>query len=415
MDFSTLAIHMDGMSEPDCYDIAPPLHVSSTFEYDNPENLVYSRADNMTRRRVEIVLGGLDKGYALTYSSGLASVSSLLQHLKPKKVYMNFREGYFGSYDVLCKFKRTVEHYSGQQNTIQIELLSALDSIDVSNIQLPKHEYKETPQSMHELYQEHIIHEEEFLNFKPEKDTLIWVETPLNPTSYLRDMEHYAKVAQKIGAYLVVDSTFATPVLQIPLEWGADFTMHSVTKFLNGHSDIVGGATVCKNKTHFHIMRKERSIEGNVLGNMECWLLLRSLRSVHVRVKQQAATAVELAQWLHSQISSDETFQFISKVHHPSLPDNPEQQRLWKTQLHSVGPAMISVELNSMENALKICKLFRLFKYATSLGGVESLVDWRYRWDHNQPKSLLRLSIGLENAKDLIEDWKQALHALHAQ
>ncbi|KAL9650228.1 hypothetical protein ABK040_014884 [Willaertia magna] len=422
-DFATTSVHADTNFENYLGDVSPVMHFSTTYRYGNDDRLVYSRADQMTRRRVEQVLGCLEGGYCMTYSSGLSAVNAVLHHIKPTKIYIKLKEGYFGCHDVIYKYRENIQSFLPKDSPKAVEVidLSELDKIDVSSVSNNEDNQQEDGNEiLGSIKDRELITKakslslEETISFVPKHRTLIWLETPVNPTCALTDIEHYVKIGKIIGAFVVVDSTFATPVLQKPLALGADFVMHSCTKFLGGHSDLLAGAVICKDSETWKYLKKERSITGDDLGNMESWLLLRSLRTLEVRVLQQSKNAVELAKWFESQINNPETNSHLTKVWHPSLErsTSKEQYELWKKHLGGRGPPMISIELDTVENTLKVVKNLKLFVYATSLGSVESLVDYRYQWDKNQPKTLLRLSIGLESVKDLIEDWRQALKQL---
>jgi cystathionine gamma-synthase len=227
---------------------------------------------------------------------------------------------------------------------------------------------------------------------------LLWVETPKNPMCEVADIAALAKRANSAGAYLGVDSTFATPVLQQPLALGAHFVMHSSTKFLAGHSDALGGVLAVADPDRAVKLRAERSVQGNVLGTLETWLTLRSLRTLDLRVKRQSETATAVAQWLVGK---------VPKVWHPSLPDHPGH-RIAREQMRGPG-GVLSIELASEVQARKLPGRLKLFRDATSLGGVESLIEWRRRHDPQAPEALLRVSVGLEDPKDLITDLQNGL------
>lgn len=344
---ATLAIHADDGIEPDP-DVAPPIHLATTFTADNAQGVVYSRNDHPTRRRLEAVLGALEGGHAVVYGSGLAAVQALLMHLKPKRVAIA-PGGYHGTHLVLEQWKPL--------GVAAMPLAADLQAGD-----------------------------------------LVWIETPKNPTCDVADIAALAKRAQGAGAFLAVDSTFATPVLQQPLALGAHFVMHSSTKFLSGHSDALGGVLAVADGARAVTLRQERSVQGNVLGTLETWLTLRSLRTLDLRVKRQSATATELAQWLVGK---------VAKVWHPSLPENPGH-RVGREQMRGPG-GVLSIELSSAAQARALPGRLRLFRDATSLGGVESLIEWRRRHDPQAPEALLRLSVGLEDPKDLIADLQAGL------
>lgn len=347
IDPATLAIHADDGIETDP-DVAPPIHLATTFTADNPQGVIYSRTDHPTRRRLEAVLGALEGGHAVVYGSGLAAVQALLMHLHPKRVAIA-PGGYHGTQMVIDQWK--------PMGVEKIPFDAPLQSGD-----------------------------------------LLWVETPRNPMCEVADVAALAKRATAAGAYLGVDSTFATPVLQQPLTLGAHFVMHSSTKFLSGHSDALGGVLAVADAQRAVTLRAERNIQGNVLGTLETWLTLRSLRTLDLRVKRQSETATAVAQWLIGK---------VPKVWHPSLPDHPGH-RIAREQMRGPG-GVLSIELATEAQARGLPSRLHLFRDATSLGGVESLIEWRRRHDAHAPPALLRISVGLEDPKDLIADMQSGL------
>lgn len=345
---ATVAIHADAGVE-DAPDVAPPLHTATTYEAGNAAELVYSRYDQTTRRRLEAVLGALEGGHAVTYPSGQAATYAALRHLRPKRVAID--RGYHGTHAVLAHLER--------DGVAVVPLDASLQAGDV-----------------------------------------LWLETPKNPTCELEDIAAHARRAHTAGARLVVDSTFATPVLQTPLALGADLVMHSSTKFLSGHSDALGGVLVAPDADTAAALAAERGVTGAVPGTLECWLTLRSLRTLTVRVQRQTETASALAAWLEGR---------VARVWHPSLPGHPGYA-LGQRQMRGPG-GVLSIELESEEAAKALPDRLRLFQNATSLGGVESLIEWRRLHDPQAPPGLLRLSVGLEAPRDLIADLAQALGA----
>jgi len=200
---------------------------------------------------------------------------------------------------------------------------------------------------------------------------------------------------------VIVDSTFATPVLQKPLELGADMVMHSCTKFLSGQSDVLAGVLIAKDRAVADELQSQRTITGSNLGNLENFLLLRSLRTLFIRVKRQSETAVALASFLESHPN-------VTKVWHPSLESHPEH-KLCGQMKHP--PPILSFEIDE-KDVERLLSKFKLISVATSLGGVHTTIDWRFKFDKTVEPNLLRLSVGLESKKDLIEDLKQALDHL---
>jgi cystathionine gamma-synthase len=343
----TAALHADHGLEAGP-DVAPPLHLSTTFQADNAEGLVYARSAQTTRLRLEAVLGALEGGEAVTYASGQAATTAALLHFHPRRVLMA-RGGYHGTHAAV----------------------DALAPFGVAKAPLSE---------------------------APREGDLLWVETPRNPTCELEDVAAHAARARAAGARLVVDSTFATPLLQRPLGLGADLVMHSVTKFLAGHSDALAGVLVTASKEEAERLRLARTTAGAVPGALETWLALRGVRTLGVRLRQQVETATRLAAWLEPR---------VARVWHLSLPSHPGHA-LAQRQMSGPG-AILSIELASEAEARALPGRLHLFRDATSLGGVESLIEWRRRHDPEAAPTLLRISVGLEAADDLLADLAQAL------
>ncbi|MCZ6531839.1 MAG: PLP-dependent aspartate aminotransferase family protein [SAR324 cluster bacterium] len=341
---STLAIHADHGAE-DTPDIATPLHTTTTFSAGGA--FIYARNDQPTRHRLEKVLGALEGGHAVTYSSGQAATYAAMRHVRPARVAVD--RGYHGTHGVLARL--------AEEGVV----LTGLDA-----------------------------------DFQ--KGDLIWLETPKNPTCEVEDIADFAKRAHAAGAVLAVDSTFATPLLQNPLALGADIVMHSSTKFISGHSDAMGGVLVVPESGQAEQLRNERTISGAIPGALETWLTLRSLRTLGVRVAQQSASAARLAQWLEGR---------VARVWHPSLSSHPAYE-LAQRQMRGPG-GVLAIELDTPEAAQALPARLALFQDATSLGGVESLIEWRRKVDPQAPQALLRISVGLEAVEDLIADLQQGL------
>jgi cystathionine gamma-synthase len=343
----TVALHADADIER-AADVAPPLHLSTTFEADNAEGLVYSRTEQPTRARLEAVLGALEGGDAVTYASGQAAAMAALLHFRPRRVAIA-RGGYHGTHAVIDSLRP----YGVEEVPVDAPLAAG---------------------------------------------DLLWLETPKNPTCELQDIAAGAERAHRAGARVVVDGTFATPVLQNPLALGADAVMHSMTKFLSGHSDALGGVLVVPRGGAGGELRRARATSGAVPGALETWLTLRGVRTLGVRVRRATETATALAAWLETR---------VPRVWHPSLASHPGHA-LAARQMRGPG-AILSIELASVEEARALPALVTLFRDATSLGGVESLLEWRRKQDPEAAPTLVRLSVGLEEPADLIADLAQAL------
>jgi cystathionine gamma-synthase len=340
----TLALHADDGVEPGA-DVAPPIHVSTTFESGQPGGPVYAREDQLTRRRLEAVLSALEGGTAVTYASGQAATFAALLELRPARVAIS-RGGYHGTHAALAAL-----------GLAEIPLDAEIGGGD-----------------------------------------LVWLETPRNPTCELADVAAHAARARAAGVRLVVDSTFATPILQSPLALGADLVMHSSTKFLSGHSDALGGALVARDPALGEALRKARTVSGGVMGALETWLTLRGVRTLSLRVRRQSDTATRLAAFLEPR---------VARVWHPSLASHPGHA-LARAQMRGGGP-VLSVELSTEERGRALPGALRLFRDATSLGGVESLAEWRRKHDPEAPAGLVRLAVGLEDAAELEEDLARGL------
>lgn len=246
---------------------------------------------------------------------------------------------------------------------------------------------------------------------------VIHVETPLNPTGEARNLAEYAEKARKAGAWLTVDATFGPPPLQDPFQWGVDFIMHSGTKYFGGHSDLLCGVLAVhpKHAERIQEMRSERLVLGSVMGSLEGWLGIRSLRTLELRVTRQSSTATELVAWLAEQKKdpSSAVGSLVERIQHASLQEEATVEGSWlrKQMPGGYGP-VFSIYLKDGEAAKTLPSKLHLFHHATSLGGVESLIEWRAMTDPNVDKKLLRVSIGVEGLEDLKQDLLQGLEAL---
>lgn len=239
---------------------------------------------------------------------------------------------------------------------------------------------------------------------KVEKGDLVHLETPVNPTGYSRDLSYYADAAHKKGGILSVDATFAPPPLQDPFDFGADIVMHSATKYFGGHSDLLAGILVVKTHEEADQLVGDRSFLGSGPGNLESWLLLRSLRTYRLRIKQQSDNATAITKYFSDHLSD---FPALKCVHHSSV----QTEDFVKKQLvGGYGPVFV-LEMQSREAARALPSKLKFFNHATSLGGVESLIEWRLMSDATTNPAYLRVSVGVEDANDLISDLKQALEA----
>lgn len=376
--FNSKTIH--GGQEPDAAygSVMPPIYQTSTYAQTTPgghKGYEYSRSANPTRTALESSLASIENGiYGLAFASGLAAIDAVIKLLNPGDEVLTTNDLYGGSYRL---FRQVFEKFGisfkfiGMQNTNEIEA--------------------------------YISH----------KTKLIWVETPTNPMMNIIDIKAVSKLAKKHKVLLAVDNTFATPYLQVPLDLGADIVMHSATKYLGGHSDVVVGALVVKNKELADKLYFIQNASGAVCGPMDSFLTLRGIKTLHVRMQRHCENGKAVATFLANH-------QKIEKVYWPGFEDHPNHD-IAKSQMNDFG-GMISFipKGSSYEDAINIVEKFQLFTLAESLGGVESLAGHPASMTHASiPKeereksgvvdSLIRLSVGIEDEADLIADLKQAI------
>ncbi|KAF4444175.1 cystathionine beta-lyase [Fusarium austroafricanum] len=395
---ATQAIHADDVLN-NVDDVAPPIHVATTFRYprapelmrehhERPEYPVldvgehcYSRQSTPGLSRFEAVLSSILGQPCIAYSSGLAAFHALLNMLHPKKVAIG--AGYHGCHGTLALYSRA----SGTD-------VLTLDC-DVEQLGL---------------------------------GDLIHLETPVNPTGMAFDIRYYADRAHSRGAFLSVDSTFAPPPLQDPFLQGADVVMHSGTKYIGGHSDFLAGILAVKSGSRgddwLQQLYRDRLYLGSVMAGFDSWLATRSIRTLEMRVLKQSQSAETIVNALYSGLAgtlqpslSDEDVQIIQKVvkeiHHASLQEEAKTEGSWlrKQMPRGYGP-VFALTLHKVEFARNLPSKLLLFHHATSLGGVESLIEWRTMTDSTVTKDFLRVSIGVENPEDLLADLLQGLKAV---
>ena len=378
MKFATKAIHAGVHPDPATGAIMTPIYQTSTYVQDgvgNHKGYEYSRTLNPTRHALEKNIAAIENGkHGACFGSGLAAIDCVIKMLNPGDEVISTNDLYGGSYRLFNTIfgKYGIKfHYVGMENPGAVEAL---------------------------------------VN---ENTKLIWVETPTNPMMNIIDIEAMAKIAKKANAWLCVDNTFATPYLQNPLDLGADIVMHSVTKYLGGHSDVVMGALVTSDDAIAGEMYRIQNSSGAVCGPMDSFLVLRGIKTLHLRVQRHCENGVVVAHFLASHPKVD-------KVYWPGFETHPNHA-VAKKQMRGFG-GMISFTLkgNKIEDAHRIVKDMKIFVLAESLGGVESLIGHPATMTHASiPKeerektgvvdSLIRLSVGIEDVEDLIEDLKQAL------
>jgi cystathionine gamma-synthase len=353
-------------------DVAPAIHVSTTFERDidgqYTRGYSYSRPDNPTRRGLEQCIAALEGGAeAISFSSGSAASLAVFSLLRPGDHVLAPVESYHGT----AKQLRDILAPLGIRSTF----------VDMTNGDAVR-------------------------GALTRETRLVWIETPSNPMLNITDIEAIADVAHGRGAMVCCDNTFATPVWQRPLELGADLVMHSSTKYFGGHSDIMGGAVIVRDRGGLSDrLREYQATAGAVPSPFDCWLTRRSLTTLPYRIKAQSENAAQIAQFLIGRKS-------VEKVFYPGLGSHPGHE-IARRQMNGGFGAMLSFCVKGgRDEAFAVAARTRLFVRATSLGGVESLIEHRASVEgpHSvTPQNLLRLSVGLEHVDDLIADLDQAL------
>ncbi len=370
--FETLAIQSTQTSDTVTGAVTTPINLSTTFkrEVDGSykSGYVYTRIENPNRRLLEDSLTLLEKGtVGFAFSSGMAAITALFNTLK-------LGDHLLLPHDVYYSTKAMAEDLFGTKG---IEI----STVVMSDLKAVKKAIRKNT-------------------------AIVWLETPSNPQLNVSDIAKISKLAHKVGAICAVDNTWPSPVLQRPIEYGADVVMHSTAKYLGGHSDVLGGCLVLKDKGKLaEEIKSIQTLTGGVPSPFECWLVTRGIKTLHLRVMQQTKNAAKLARFL-------EKHPKIERVNYPGLKSHPHH-KIAKKQMKEGFGAMLSVQVKgNAKNAMKLTGRLKLFTTATSLGGVGSLVEHRKSiegTDSPTPDNLLRVSVGLENVGDLILDWEQAL------
>jgi cystathionine beta-lyase len=361
--------------------VSVPIYQTSTFVQDAPgvnKGYDYARSGNPTRATLENIIAKLEGGeVGLAFASGLAAIDAVAKLLKTGDEIVAVDDIYGGAYRL---FTQVYEQFG-----IKINFVDTSDPEKVFNAITPR-------------------------------TKLIWLETPTNPTLKISDIEAIAKIAKASGCLLCVDNTFASPALQKPLSLGADIVVHSATKYLGGHSDLIAGIVVAKDKTLGDRLKFLQNACGNVLGPFDSWLVIRGIETLHLRVRQHCATAQEVAEFL-------EKHPAIDKIFYPGLTTHPNHDIAKKQAKGFGGIVSFSLKQDTKEAAAAFATSTELFKLAESLGGIKSLVSHPATMTHKSipdekrrsagvSDSLLRLSVGLEEVEDLIQDLQQALDKL---
>lgn len=378
MKFATKAIHAGVHPDPSTGAIMTPIYQTSTYVQDgvgNHKGYEYSRTLNPTRHALEKNIAAIENGkHGACFGSGLAAIDCVIKMLNPGDEIISTNDLYGGSYRIF--------------NTIFAKYGLVFHFVDMQN-----------PDAVDALVNENT--------------KLIWVETPTNPMMNIIDIAAMSQIAKKAGALLCVDNTFATPYLQNPLDLGADMVMHSVTKYLGGHSDVVMGALVCNDDDLASEMYRIQNSSGAVTAPMDSFLVLRGIKTLHLRMQRHCENGEKIAKYLL-------THPKVDKVYWPGFETHPNHE-VAKKQMRDFG-GMISFTLkgNQLQDALDLVKKVSIFALAESLGGVESLIGHPATMTHASiPKevreqsgvvdSLIRLSVGIEDVDDLINDLDNAL------
>jgi cystathionine gamma-lyase/cystathionine beta-lyase/cystathionine gamma-lyase/homocysteine desulfhydrase len=374
--FSTICIHAGQVPDPATGAIITPIYQTSTYVQDalgKHKGYEYARTQNPTRAALEANVAAMEKGRAaFAFASGMAAEGAIMTLLQAGDHVVVTDNTYGGTYRL---FERVLRKY-------QLDF-SYVDSSNTDDIAAA---------------------------IRP-NTKLLFLETPTNPTLRLTDLAAACDVAHKRGVAVAVDNTFASPYVQRPIEFGADLVVHSTTKFLNGHSDSVGGVVIATRDDHIELLRFVQNAEGAIIGPMDAWLVLRGTKTLPIRMERHNANAMVLAEYLASHAK-------VRKVNYPGLSLHP-QHALAKKQMRGFG-GLISFALGSLDNARTLLNNVRLMALAESLGGVETLISHPATMTHASVPAelrqrigvtddLVRVSVGIEDVDDLKEDLEQAL------
>jgi cystathionine beta-lyase len=378
MEFNTKVIHGGQEHDPSTGAVMPPIYQTSTYAQSSPgkhKGYEYSRTANPTRSALESAFASIENGnYGMAFGSGLAATDAVIKLLSPGDEVISTNDLYGGTYRL---FTKIFENYGIKFHFIGME--------QADNI-------------------------EKYINSKTK---MIWIESPTNPMLNIIDINTTAKIAEKHNLLLVVDNTFATPYLQQPLNLGADIVMHSATKYLGGHSDVVMGALIVKDKELAEKLYFIQNASGAICGPMDSFLVLRGIKTLHLRMQRHCENGKAIANFLASHSK-------IENVYWPGFENHPNHQ-IAKKQMNDYGGMLsFTIKGNKYEDAIKLLENLKVFTLAESLGGVESLSGHPASMTHASiPKeerektgvvdSLIRLSVGVESEKDLIQDLEKAL------
>ncbi len=370
----TLAIHAGQLPDPTTGAVMTPIYQTSTYVQNgvgDHKGYDYARTGNPTRTALESCLAALEGApYGLSFASGMAAIDTLLRLIKPGEHVLASNDVYGGTYRL---FTRVLHAYGLQFDFVE---LAELDRVRAA--------------------------------LKP-NTRLMWVETPTNPLLKIADLAALADIAHAAGAQLAVDNTFASPYLQQPIGLGADFVIHSTTKYLGGHSDVIGGAIITNDAAAYERLKFLQNAVGAVPGPLDCFLTLRGLKTLPLRMERHSANAHRIAEFLADQPR-------VKRVLYPGLEDHPGH-RVAQKQMRLYGGMISFLPVGDAATAKRIVEHTRIFALAESLGGVESLIELPAQMTHASvagsplqvDPALIRLSVGLEHVDDLMADLQQAL------
>jgi cystathionine beta-lyase/cystathionine gamma-synthase len=379
MKFDTKTIHAGQAPEATSGAVMPPIFQTSTYAQKAPndhQGYDYARVGNPTRTALERMIAGLENAeHGICFASGVAAIDAIIRTLSPGDHVVASNDLYGGTYRLFTKMFEPIG--------INFTFVDMTDNGDVKDA-------------------------------VTDSTKLIWIETPTNPLLRVADIETIATFAKEHGILTAVDNTFASPYLQQPLDLGADIVMHSTTKYLGGHSDTIGGAVCTSNSEVAEALRFQIKTTGAVPGPMDCYLVLRGIKTLSVRVQRSVDNAKKVADWL---LNCPD----VAHVHYPGLESHPQHELAAKQMKDFGGMVSFSLKDDSIEAANSLMSKTKVFTLAESLGGVESLVSHPASMTHGSiPKevrekaglfdSLIRLSVGIEDADDLIDDLKQSLN-----